>query len=445
MPRAPRQDAAEPSRDRPVAPPAPVDAALTARRLAMPGPERHAATPAALMWLQSTAGNQAVTRGLAARSALQREPAPEGGARPGADLGADAGNVTVTFVLRDFNLPKSGDASTIDFLHEPGVSIQVAPKQAPEPVVQAAISALNIHLGRHGKDLVEIAVGPQASAGGDKPSVGAQAQAQIHVTSTFSFTASTSVAAAPPGGEPDPGSLRQSKPGASVDITWSPVSLGVVYKLDGKEPPRERGQGSDFYATLTPGKDVIAWVAGQLDRSEFTPPGGEALDVNKFVTDMFDAMLAAKGDEAQFNADLGVLQERDWPPGLARGLARAGQLLVSARSDFAHLRLVRLAILNLPPDGKGPSRVVRWKQLPLQGEAVTPAPASGPSGSAAAPSSPPIRTWGTGPPVTPDGAQAATGPTALGQSRVVPAPPPMRGVPVQGDGGGAPRTWGGGS
>jgi hypothetical protein len=383
-----------------------------------------------LLWLQTTAGNQAVTRSLARRAVLQREPASGEGPAPGADLGADAGNVTVTFVLRDFNLPKSGDTSTIDFLHEPGVSIQIAPKQAPEPVVQAAISAMNIHIGRHGKDLVELSAGPQAAAGGgNKPSVGAQAQAQIHISSTFSITASTSVAATSPGGELDPGSLRLSKPESSVDITWSPMSLGVLYKLGGKEPPREGGQGSEFYAGLTAGKDTIGWVAGQLDRSELTPPGGEPLDVNKVVTDLYDAMLAAKGDDAQFNLDLGVLQERDWPPGLARGLARAGQLLVSARPDFAHLRLVRLAILNLPPDGKGPSRVVRWKQLPLQGEAVTPDPAT------AAPSpSPPIRTWGTGPPVTGDAATAGTGPTVPGQSRVVPAPPPIRGVPVKGQG-----------
>ena len=425
MPRAPRQDAAEPSRDRPVARDAPVEA------VPLPGPD----TPAALMRLQATAGNQAVTRALARRAALQREP--DDGPRPGADVGADAGNVTVTFILRDFNVPKSGDTSSIDFLHEPGVSIQIAPKQAPEPVVQAAISAMNVHLSRHGKDLVELSVAPQASAGGgNNPSVGAQAQAEIHVSATFSITASTSVAASAPepGKDPDDGSLRLSKPGSSVDINWSPMSIGVLYKLGGKEPPREAGQGSEYYEALMPGKDLIPWVAGQLDPSEFTARNGQLVDIRDRVTEMFDAMVAAKGDEAQLNVDLGVLQEQDWPPGLARGLARAGQLLVGARPDFARrLRTVRLGLLNLPPDGAGPKRVVRQKQLPLQAEAVTPA-------TPPAASTPPLRTWGTGPPVT-DGAQpkAQSGPTVAGQSRVVAAPPPLRGVPAQGTGGGATR------
>jgi hypothetical protein len=207
------------------------------------------------------------------------------------------------------------------------------------------------------------------------------------------------------------------------------MSLGVLYKLGaGKDPAREKGQGSEFYAALTPGKDVISWVAGQLDPAEFTAPGKEGLHVTKLVTDMFDAMLAAKGDEAQFNVDLGLMQE---PPGLDRGLARAGQLLASARPDFARLRSVRLAILKLPPDGKGPPRAERWKQLSLQGEAV--APAVDPAAPAVTGPTAPARTWGTGPPVAaPDGAApaASSGPTTLGQSRVVPAPPPMRDVPA---------------
>ena len=414
MPRA-RQEAADDRHERPAAP-APVADAPLAR------------DAAALLRLQATAGNQAVTRSLARRALLQREPAGEGPS-PGVDHATEAGNVTITFVLRDFNLPPSGDTSTVDFLHEPGVSIQVSPKQAPEPVVQAAIAAMNVHLARHGKDLVEISVGPQAAAGGgNNPSVGAQLEAEIHVSSTFSFTASTSIAAAAPehGKEPEDESLRLSKPGASVDITWSPMSLGVLYKLGGKEPPREEGKDSDYYAGLTAGKGAIGWVASQLDRSEFTPRGGgEPLDVNKIVTDLFDAMLAARGDEAQFNADLGVMQEADWPPGLTRGLARAAQLLVRARPDFARLRGIRLALLNLPPDGKGPARVVRWKQLPLETEAVTP-----PAGSGAPASPGPQRTWGTGPPVT-TGDGATSGPMVPGRSRVIGPPPPLRGVPAK--------------
>ena len=303
MPQA-RQDAAEPRHDRVAEnqPDASAHAVPPAAHATVPGP---ATTPAAVIWLQSAAGNQAVARSLARRAVLQREPAG-----PGVDLGAEARNVTVTMVLRNFNLPKSGDASTIDFLHEPGISIQVSPKQAPEPVLQAALSAINLHLQRHGKDLVEIAVGPQGSVGGgEKPSVGAQAQAQIHVSSTFSITAATSVAATAPG--------EESKPGTKVDITWSPMSIGVLYKLGEKDPAREKGEGSEFYKALTPGKDVISWVAGQLDPAEFAAPGKDGLDVNKLVTDMFDAMAAAKGDEAQFNVNLGLMHSRpastaDW-------------------------------------------------------------------------------------------------------------------------------------
>jgi hypothetical protein len=110
MPRARREEAAERRPERPA-----------------PVPARALDDVASVMFLQSTAGNQAV-----ARSLIAREPAS-----PGVDHAADASNVTVTFVLRDFNLPKSRDASTIDFLHEPGGSFQVAPKQAPEAVVRA--------------------------------------------------------------------------------------------------------------------------------------------------------------------------------------------------------------------------------------------------------------------------------------------------------------------
>jgi hypothetical protein len=413
MHRAPREQAAEQRRD----PPEPVESVP-----ALDGPN-------ALMFLQATAGNQAVARGLA-RRALQREPAS-----PGVDHAADASNVTITFVMRDFNLPKSRDASTIDFLHEPGVSFQVTPKQAPEPVVQAALSAINLHLQRHGNDLVELSVDPQASIGGDKPTVGAQAQAEIHVTATFSITASTSAAVSRPprpGEELDPSNLRLSKPGSSVDITWSPISLGVLYKLGGaKEPPPEKGRDSAYYESITPGKNVISWVAAQLDRAEFTAAGAsDPLDVNRLVTKLFDAMVAAGRREPKLEVDLGWSDE---PPGLVRGLARAGTLIAGARPDLAHLQTVQLAILKLARDGKGPSSLTRLKQLAIGAAPVTP-PTPPPAPT------PPMRTWGTGPPVT-DGAPppAPSGPAVIGPSRVLPAPPPVRDVPKEAP---APRTWG---
>ena len=404
MHRAPREEAAEQRPDRPAAA---VDApALDGR--------------ARVIFLQSTAGNQAVARSLARQALLQREPAS-----PGIDHAADASNVTITFVMRDFNLPKSRDASTIDFLHEPGVSFQVAPKQAPQPVVQAALSAMNVHLQRHGNDLVEISAGPQASIGGDKPTVGAQAQAEIHVSSTFSITASTSIAAARPprpGEEPDPGSLSLSPPGSNVDLTWSPVSLGVLFKLDAeKKPPPEKGQDSAYYEKLQPGRQVISWVVAQLAPSEFTPPGAsEALDAGGMVTKLFDAMVAAKGaSEVPFDVDIGVQQE---PPGLTRALARAGTLLAGARPDLAGVQTVRLTILQLPPDGKGSSSPRRWKQLAIGAEPVKPPE----------PPPPPVRTWGTGPPVSTAAAPAPSGPTVVGPSKVLPAPPQVRDVPRDG-------------
>jgi hypothetical protein len=405
MRRSAHEPAVDEQRDRPAAPAAP----------ALDG-------PATVMFLQSTAGNQAVARSLA-RRALQREPAS-----PGVDHGADASNVAITFVLRDLNL-KTRDTSTIDFLHEPGITFQVTPKQAPEPVVQAALSAMNVHLQRHGNDLVELSVGPQAQLGGDKPTVGAQAQAEIHVNATFSITASSSVAASRPpreGEEPDPGSLQLSKPGSSVDITWSPVSIGVLYKLDGaKPPPREEGKDSAYYESIQPGRKTIAWAVSQLDPAEFRPPGASTpLDVSWMATDLFDKMKGAKG-EVSFQVDIGVQQE---PPGLTRGLARAATLLAGARPDLAGVHTIRLAILQLPPDGKGSSSATRWKQL-----AVGAAPA-------APPEPPPQSTWGTGSPAP--AAPAPSGPMIVGPSKVVPAPPPVTGVSKEGSAAPAPRTWG---
>ena len=413
MPRAPREAAADQQPDRPA--PAPV----------APAPALDG--PAAVMFLQSTAGNQAVARSLA-RRALQREPAS-----PGVDHAADASNVTVTFILRNFNLPKSRDPSTIDFLHEPGVSFQVAPEQAPKPVVQAALSAMNLHLQRHGNDLVELSVGPQASIGGDKPTVGAQAQAQIRVSSTFSITASSSLSASrppQPGEERDPGSVPLSPPGSSVDISWSPVSVGVLFKLESdKKTPPEKGKDSAYYESIQPGKKVIPWVVAQLNPAEFTPPGASySLDITDMVTNLFDAMKK-EGSEVPFDVDIGVQQE---PPGLTRGLARAGTLLAGARPDLAHVQTVRLAILQLPPDGKGSSSPTRWKQLAIGTAPVTP-PEPPPA---------PTRTWGADPPAAAPSAPEPAGDMVVGPSKVLPAPPPLHGVPKEGPAGPAPRTWG---
>ena len=222
-----------------------------------------------------------------------------------------------------------------------------------------------------------------------------------------------------PGEELDPGNLRLSGPGSNVDLTWSPVSLGVLFKLDGsKPPPREKGQDSAYYESIMPGSKTISWVVAQLAASEFTPPGAsEPLDISTMVTKLFDAMAAAKGaSEIPFDVDIGVQQE---PAGLARALARAGTLIAGARPDLAGVQTVRLAILQLPPDGKGTSSPTRWKQL-----AIGAAPVKPPD----PPPAPPVRTWGTGPPVSGGAAPAPAGPTVAGPSKVLPAPAPLRDV-----------------
>jgi hypothetical protein len=254
------------------------------------------------------------------------------------------------------------------------VSIQVTPG-TPQPVVQAAIAAINAHLRRHGRDLVEVSVSPQASLDSSgRPAVGAQAQAEIHVTASASLTVASSVSAAPGGGEVDPGSLRLNRPGAAVDLTWSPVSIGVLYHLDAQDRRPDSGPQPDYEALRSDAR-IINWVVGQLDRADFTSPGAGELDVSTFVTQLLDAMRRAGGEEAQWNIHIGALQVADFPSGLTRGLTRAAQLVAVASPDVAGVRRVRVSVLNLPRDGNGPERVARWMLLQLDREAVTPAAA----------------------------------------------------------------------
>jgi hypothetical protein len=389
-------------------PPAALPAAPQPRSEAAPGA---GLTPAALLRLQATAGNHAVTRRLLARqpTATQTGPPATTGAppapadvpgrsrlldapdptrnvsagparqgdddavHPAVDLAADASNVTVTLVLRNFNLPASGDASTVDFLHEPGVSIQVSPG-TPEPVVQAAIAAINVHLRRHGRDLVELSVSPQAavdSAG--RPSAGLQGQAELHVTASFSITAATSVSAAPHSDDHDDGSVPLPSPDRRVDLSWAPMSIGVLFHLDAADHQADRGPGLD-YAALRSDAALINWVVGQLDRADFASRGAGQLEASELVTQLLDTMRSAGSGEAQWTIHLGVLQVADIPTGLTRGLTRAAQLIAGASPAAAGVTRVRVSMLNLPPSGEGAERVVRWTLLPVQGQAARPAP-----------------------------------------------------------------------
>ncbi len=364
-------------------------------------------TPAALLRLQASAGNQAVTRHLLARqpaatptgppATAGAPPAPadvpgrsrviappdptqnvaagkdDDAVHPAVDLAADANNVTVTLVLRNFNLPASGDASTIDFLHEPGLSIQVSPG-TPQPVVQAAIAAINVHLRQHGRDLVELSVSPQASVDSTgRPSAGLQGQAELHVTASFSITAATSISVAPHSDTPDPGSVPLPSPDRHVDLRWSPMSIGVLFHLDAADSKPDHGPGLDYDA-LRSDAALINWVVNQLDRGDFASQAAGQLEVSEFVTQLLDVMRSAGSGEAQWTIHLGVLQVAEIPAGLTRGLTRAAQLIAGANQAAGGVTRVRVSMMNLPPSGEGAERVVRWTVLPVAGQAAAPAP-----------------------------------------------------------------------
>jgi hypothetical protein len=383
--------------------PAAVPAVPAPQSEAAPGP---ALTPAALLRLQSTAGNRAVTRHLLARqptvtptgppATTGAPPAPadvpgrskvldppdptpnvaagkgdDDAVHPAVDLAADASNVTVTLVLRNFNLPASGDASTIDFLHEPGVSIQISPG-TPQPVVQAAIAAINVHLKRHGKDLVELSVSPQGSLDSTgKPQGGLQGQAELHVTASFSITAATSVSVSPHSDSPDPGSVPLPSPSRQVDLRWAPMSVGVLFHLDAEDKKPDRGPGIDWDAVKSD-TALLSWVVNQLDRADFASPALKQLEPGSFVEELLRVMRTGAA-EPQWTIHLGEGRVGDIPAGLTRGLTRAAQLIAGADQSAAAVGQVRVSILMFAPGSKTES-VVRFTVLPVAGQAVKPAP-----------------------------------------------------------------------
>ena len=372
---------------------------------AAPLPAPAAPTGAAhVLWLQRASGNRAVAAQLA------RTPAPTGlpdkapaaapsvpgqtkvvggppvtgvergeGPRPGADLAAGTDTVTLTFLIRDLHL-KGRDPATIDWLHEPGVEIEASRGSVPEPVLNAAISAMNLHVRVHGKDIAELSLGAKAGVDHEgTPSAGAELKAQIQITSTFSITAGTSIGAAPrTGGEPDDSKVPLTAPSASVKLEWSPMSIGVQFKL-GKAEEASRPGLVDHGEDMADGK-VGGWVAGQLSGGELGP-----LEATTVVDELLGAMRSARGDEAQWSIHLGVMPEKEIPPGLTRTLTRAAQLIVQAKPSLRTLRAVRVTMLRLDEAEKR-EKAVRWTVLPLGSVTVasTPVPAA----------APPMRTWG---------------------------------------------------
>jgi hypothetical protein len=160
-------------------------------------------------------------------------------------------------------------------------------------------------------------------------------------------------------------------PDRRFDLTWAPISVGVLFHLDAHETPGDPGAPLD-YAALRSDAALITWVVNQLNMADFMPRGAqEPLPVNDLVTQMLDAMRG--GGQAQCTFDFGVLQPEDYPAGLTTSLTRAAQLLAAGNPQAAQATAVRVGILGLPRDGAGSAHVVRTLLLGVQGQSVTPA------------------------------------------------------------------------
>ena len=280
---------------------------------------------------------------------------------PGVDLAADTQTVTVTAVLRNLN---AGSIGSLDLLSEPNVSLVFAPGPQPQPVVQAAIAALNLHIRARGREVLSLTVSPQAGVGPSGPTAGVGAQAEYHITTSFSLTATSAVTAQRGSDEPDPGSLRLGRAGP-VDINWSPVTVGVLWHFGADEQPRRPGAPLD-YDEIARSAAAITWVRGQLDRADFDngdrdPNANTVGAIDEFISQLGDAMRAARGqDMAQLQLPLG----RTRPPArLTQGLTRAAALIAGADPSLSTLRGVRVSIITENAAG---TSSVRWTYLPLR-------------------------------------------------------------------------------
>lgn len=361
-----------------------------------------------MLGLQSGAGNRAVAAYLARAPAATSPPAapPDAPSVPGqarvveapppqkgvdsgeklsnVDLGSEARQVTLTFLIgRDFHL-KGRDAATIDWLHEPGVTIKATQGRVPKPAMEAAMAAMNVHIRSHGKDLVEVAVAPQVGMSHEgTPSAGGQLQVEVAVTSTFSITAATGLSASRRSeGPPEEGSIPLLPSTSSVDLSWSPMSIAATFKLPepGTPTPRgEKGKDHDYHPDMEDGK-VGGWVAAQISRSELG-----SIEPTTVVDELVTVMRAAKGSQAQYTMHLGEMDEKALPPGLVRALTRAANLIVQAKPSLSHLSTVNVNMLHYPRDSKQETSL-RWVTLGLESGTILSNPAL--------PEAPPVRTWG---------------------------------------------------
>lgn len=291
------------------------------------------------------------TQGVQVAADDDKTVSPEG------QLSSDGTTVTLAVVAHNFNA-RSG--RWLDLLHEPGVSIQVTPGNAPQPVVQAAVAALNAHIRSRGDDLVEISVSPQGQAGPNGVSGSVQAQAELHITATFSITASSTLSAAGHTDATDPSQVRVAG-NRNVDLLWQPISIGTLFHLDSGGPAPSRDKIPDYHADDA-AQRVITWVTNQVSAADFTA-GDIDIDRGALVNQLYDAMRAARGDIAEC-AMHGMPPANQLPAGLSGGLQRAADLLIQADPSLAHISLVRVSLLSARASGSGES-VVRWIPLAL--------------------------------------------------------------------------------
>ncbi len=308
---------------------------------------------------QTTTGG---TGTIAAPPTTQGVSSGDSGVSPEAQLASDGNTVTLTVVAHNFNVHSPGP---LDILHEPGISIQVTPGNAPQPVVQAAIAALNLHIQSHGHDLVELSLSPQGQAGPGGVGASVQAQAELHITATFSITASSTLSVTGHSDTTDPSQVRVAG-NRSVDLLWQPISIGTLFHFGSDGAPPPHGAPVDYAAVQADAK-VISWVTGQLSRGDFTPPGQEALEVDTIVTQLYDAMRGAGGDTVDWMMH-GMPPANQLPPGLSNGLRRAAELLVQANPGLGHIRLVRVNVLTARDNGGEQS--IRWIPITLESAAV---------------------------------------------------------------------------
>lgn len=288
-------------------------------------------------------------RGIPSSAASTSEEGPHAGI----DVAADAGSVTLTLVYKDLRLATTKKGAVIDWFGDPSLSSQFSGGKPPDSVVQAAIAAINIHLRRHGEDLVELSLSPQVgvSTGTGQPSVGAQAQAELHVTATFSFTASSTVTA-----------KKSADVGKRADVEWQYFMVGVLYHVGAEKekakPPKQRETVDNTFP----------WLLSQFDATTLDDGAAEGNlkeGADEIVRRMLTGMIEAAGkDVARVELDLGR-HAQPLPPRLEEGLAQLARLIKFSHPSLESLTHVQVPVLLQPPGSKE-TKVFRFFDLDVR-------------------------------------------------------------------------------